>query len=119
MKRSAQETIELYVNSWNNTTTDATRAAFAECWAADAKYTDPNFECIEAVDGIPHLSGVSEERLPGRKFHIVTPPQYHHGACFYTWGVYIPGQDERQGVDYVEFNDEMKISRLVSFFKPL
>jgi hypothetical protein len=114
MIQSVEEMIEKYVNAWNNKTLEEYTAAFAECWAPEATYTDPNFE-VKGVDGIAELANVSLERSPVRKFSVFTQPEYHHNVGRYNWQVELP-KETKAGFDYFEFNDEYKITRIVSFF---
>jgi len=115
MIQSVEEMIEKYVQSWNNNNLEEFKAAFAECWAADATYTDPEFELVKGVDGIADLAQVSLERLPDRKFSVFTKPEHHHNVGRYNWSVNLP-DGTKQGFDYFEFNKEYKITRIVSFF---
>ncbi|GAA3988456.1 nuclear transport factor 2 family protein [Mucilaginibacter dorajii] len=119
MKTSPEETIKQYVASWNVKGAEAIKAAFAKCWAADATYTDPNYENVSGVDGISALCVGSHEIAPGRIFHVHTLPDHHHNVALYTWTVDIPGKETKGGTDYIEFDAEGKIARLVSFFPPL
>jgi hypothetical protein len=118
MITSVEEMIEQYVGAWNGEGLDEFKAAFAECWAADATYTDPNYELVAGVDGIAGLAQGSLEKFPGRKFHVLKSPDYHHNAGRYTWSVDLP-DESREGFDYFEFNQAYKITRIVSFFSPL
>ena len=118
MIHTVEEMINKYVAAWNNSGPEEFKKAFAEVWATNATYTDPDFD-LEGVDGISGLAQASLEKFPGRVFYVVIPPGSHHNTCLYTWGGDIPGIGSRQGQDYIEFNSEYKITRLVSFFKPL
>jgi hypothetical protein len=118
MAHTVDEMIEKYVAAWNYNSLEEFKQAFTEVWAVHAEYTDPNFPLVKGVKGISELAQFSLEKIPGRKFSVVIPPQYHNQACLYTWGVDIPGIGKREGQDYIEFNEVFKITRLISFFKP-
>ena len=118
MISSVEEMIKQYVAAWNGKGLDEYKSAFAECWAPDATYTDPNFALVKGVDGIAELAQTSLEKSPVRKFHVLTKPDYHHNVGRYTWNVVLP-KETKEGFDYFEFNDENQITRLVSFFGPL
>ena len=118
MISSVEEMIKQYVAAWNEKGLPGFKAAFAECWAADATYTDPNFALIKGVDGIAELAQASLELVPVRTFQVLTLPDHHHNVGRYTWKVNLP-QETKEGFDYFEFNPENKITRLVSFFGPL
>ncbi len=115
---SVEKMIEQYVAAWNEKRLDDFKAGFAECWSADAMYTDPNFALVKGVDGIAELAQTSLDLVPIREFHILTMPDYHHNAGRYTWKVDLPGET-KEGFDYFEFNEAYQITRLVSFFGPL
>ncbi len=115
MTQSVEEMIEKYVSSWNNNHLEEFKAAFAECWAADATYTDPEFELVKGVDGIAGLAVESLKRIPSRKFYVLTQPEHHHKVGRYTWKVVLP-EGEKEGFDFFEFNDQFLITRIVSFF---
>ena len=119
MIQSAKETIDLYILAWNTQDPDKISDAFAKCWADDAIYTDPNYALVKGVDGISQLAIGSLEKIPGRTFHVLIEPDYHHNNGLYTWGADLPGIGSRQGVEYFELNDEYMITRIVSFFPPL
>ncbi|SDF20304.1 SnoaL-like domain-containing protein [Mucilaginibacter pineti] len=115
---SVEEMIEKYVAAWNGKSLAEFKTAFAECWAADATYTDPNYENITGVDGIAELANGSLEKIPVRTFNVLKSPDYHHNVGRYTWNVVLP-EETKEGFDYFEFNEQNQITRLVSFFGPL
>ncbi|MDE1191467.1 MAG: nuclear transport factor 2 family protein [Arachidicoccus sp.] len=115
MTSSVEEMIQQYVAAWNKRNFADYKAAFAECWAEDAKYTDPNFALVKGVDGIAELAWRSLEKSPHRVFHVLTQPEYHHNIGRYTWKVDLP-DGSKEGFDYFEFNEEHKLTRIGSFF---
>lgn len=112
---SVEEMITKYVAAWNEQGLDAYKTAFGEIWADDATYTDPNFALVKGVDGIVELAYSSLPLMPARKFSVLIMPDYHHNAGRYTWEVKLP-EETKEGFDYFEFNEEFKITKLVSFF---
>lgn len=107
--------IDQYIAAWNSNGLEEFKAAFALCWAADAKYTDPAYPLIEGVDGIAAFAQLSLEKIPSRKFKVLIAPSYHHQSLIYTWQAALPGET-RDGLDYIEYSEDFKIKRLVSFF---
>ncbi len=114
MTASVEEMIGKYVNAWNNHTLAEFKAAFGECWAADATYTDPNYD-IAGLDAVAALAQVSLYMVPTRTFSVLTQPEHHHNVGRYNWQVHLP-EGTKDGFDYFEFNSEFKITRIVSFF---
>lgn len=118
MIASVEEMIKQYVAAWNGKNLEEFKAGFAQCWAADATYTDPNFDGITGVEGIAGLAQYSLEKIPVRVFNVLTLPDHHHNVGRYTWNVVLP-EETKEGFDYFEFNEQNQITRLVSFFGPL
>lgn len=118
MISSVEEMIAKYVAAWNEKTLEDYKTSFAECWAADATYIDPNFENIIGVNGIAGLAFASLDSIPVRTFNIINMPNYHHNVGRYAWNVILP-EETKEGFDYFEFNEDYQITRLVSFFGPL
>ncbi|NCD70700.1 nuclear transport factor 2 family protein [Mucilaginibacter agri] len=114
MITSVEEMIEKYVSSWNEQGLEQYKAAFATCWAEDATYTDPDYD-LKGVNAIAELAQFSLERIPSRTFSVLTKPEYHHHVGRYNWQVHLP-EGTKDGFDYFEFNDDFKITRIVSFF---
>lgn len=115
MITSVEEMITRYVTAWNNSGLEEFKAAFAECWAPEGIYTDPAYALVEGVDGIAGLAQISLQNIPVRTFSVATPPEYHHNVGRYNWKLELPGET-KGGFDYFEFNDDYKITRIVSFF---
>jgi hypothetical protein len=115
---SVEEMIKSYVAAWNGRSLEQFKTGFAQCWAADATYTDPNYENLTGVDAIANLAYTSLQKMPVRTFNLLTTPDYHHNVGRYTWNVVLP-EETKEGFDYFEFNNQYQITRLVSFFGPL
>jgi hypothetical protein len=110
MTASVEEMIEKYVSAWNNQNLEEFKAAFAECWAPEATYTDPDYD-IAGLDAIAGLAQLSLEKIPTRKFSVLTQPDYHHNVGRYNWQIHLP-EGTKDGFDYFEFNSEFKITRI-------
>ena len=118
MTSSVEEMIGLYISAWNQTEVNGFKTGFAKCFAVDAAYTDPLFPDIHGVDELVELVLHYLELAPVRTFSVAVQPVHHHYVGLYTWKADVPGAT-REGYDYFEFNEEFKITRLVSFFGPL
>lgn len=116
MNTSVEKMIEQYLIAWNETTLQGYQTEFAKCWSADAVYTDPYTENITGVDGIVDFAHKSLAIIPTRKFEILDAPEYHHGYGKYVWKVILP-DGYNIGYDFFEYNEDFKITRIVSFFK--
>ncbi|MDV6168480.1 nuclear transport factor 2 family protein [Flavobacterium sp. DG1-102-2] len=115
MIQSVEQMITTYVEAWNNNNLEEFRVAFAECWAENATYVDPRTDPISGVEAIANLAVYSLELSPTRKFSILTQPDHHHNVGRYTWQVHLP-EGNKEGFDCFEFNEEFKITKIISFF---
>lgn len=116
MITSVNEMIEQYVSAWNETNLEDYKREFEKCWAPDGVYSDPTSEKIEGLEGLSRFADVSLSIVPERKFKVLEAPEYHHRFGRYSWTVELPGKTN-VGYDFFEFNDDFKITRLISFFK--
>ncbi|HEY0297810.1 MAG TPA: hypothetical protein VGB84_01190 [Arachidicoccus sp.] len=116
MISSVEELIQHYIESWNKKTPEEFRTAFLQCWSEIGTYTDPNFALEKGVEAIANLAVGSLKKSPGRKFEVLTQPEYHHNTGRYTWKVIFSDGTSSKGFDFFEFDDEYKITRIVSFF---
>ncbi|HEX4064046.1 MAG TPA: nuclear transport factor 2 family protein [Streptosporangiaceae bacterium] len=81
-----QDTIERYIESWNQTDPQARRDQIAELWAADASYTDPMAQA-HGHDEIDKLVAGAQAQFPGLTFHLIGPVDAHHQQARFTWGL--------------------------------
>lgn len=116
MIQSAEEMIDAYLAAWNsNENLEVFKTTFAKCWADDGTYIDPLTDKITGVDAIANLAQQSLEMFPTRTFTILTQPEHHHNVGRYTWQVHLP-EGTKDGFDCFEFNEEFKITQIISFF---
>jgi hypothetical protein len=121
--KNIAENISRYVGGWNEKNAEAVKAAFAECCVPDVTYTDKNTPdytesrspVLEGIDALTALVMGSHAKAPGRTFSLLTTPQYFNGNCHYSWGVLIPGREERAGWDYIQYNQDGLITQIVGF----
>jgi hypothetical protein len=113
--KNIQENIKRYVNAWNETTPEAIKTAFEQCCAPDLTYTDKVTQKLTGIDELTALAMISHERFPGRTFFVMTEPEYFEGQAYYTWGIHLPGVGDRAGHDFMEYNEDEAITRVVGF----
>lgn len=113
--KKIEKNIRLYVAGWNETTPEAIKAAFGECCIQEVTYTDkttPQFTGLELLVG---LVMESYTKVPGRTFSLLTEPECFEGKAYYTWGLHLPDKAPRPGHDFLEYNEDGLITRIVGF----
>ena len=116
-------TIDLYLSAWDEKTPEAVKAAFLECCSPKITYTDRNASTytddpahlVQGIDQLTSLVMGSLDKVPGRTFSLLTTPQYFDGHCHYSWGLHISGQEVMAGWDYIQYNEENLITRIIGF----
>ena len=104
-----------YLAVWNETDPAARRAAVAEVFSIDARYTDPlgaaaGHEAIEAT-----VAAV-QARFPGFRFRLSGPVDAHHDQLRFTWELGPGGQEAPiAGFDVATVDDDGRIRTVLGF----
>ncbi len=78
-------------------------------------YTEDQSPLIKGIDQLTALVMGSHAKMPGRTFSLLTTPQYFDGHCHYSWGLHMPGIDVMAGWDYIQYNEEHLITKIIGF----
>lgn len=73
-----------YIDTWNETDSDARRAAVDQLYTEDARYIDP----LAAADGreaIAAMIGAVQQQFPGFAFRLSGPVDGHHNQARFGW----------------------------------
>jgi len=73
-----------YLAAWNETDSAARRAAMAELFAHDVRYTDP-LVTAESLDDLDATIGAVHQQFPGFVFRLAGPVDAHHDQLRFTW----------------------------------
>ncbi|QES88335.1 nuclear transport factor 2 family protein [Rhizosphaericola mali] len=116
MNTNVQKMIHDYVNAWNENNLKDFKNAFSKIWNEEATYIDPQIDNIKGVDAIAQLAMSSLEKFPGRRFEVLTEPDTHHNVGRYNWKAIFSDGNTVEGFDCFEFDNQYKITKIVSFF---
>jgi len=111
------EAVAAYGAAWNEP--DATRRAelLDTSWATDGTYLDP----MGRADGrdalAAHIAGF-QSTMPGHTIETVSGVDAHDGTFRFAWEMRNADGVALEGMDYGEFDDDGRISRIVGFFGP-
>jgi len=88
----------------------------AAAWAETGSLIDPPFDGA-GRDGIAAMTEVVLTHYAGHTFRRTTEVDTHHQFGRYGWALVAPdGAVAVSGTDYIEFNDEGRLVRIVGFF---
>jgi hypothetical protein len=95
----------------------ARRAELIEtAWTADGSLIDPPFDG-RGRDGIAAMTDVVLTHYAGHTFRRTTEVDTHHQFGRYGWALVAPdGAVAVSGTDYIEFDDDGRLVRVVGFF---
>jgi hypothetical protein len=88
----------------------------AAAWAETASLIDPPFDG-SGRDGIAAMTDVVLTHYAGHTFRRTTDVDTHHQFGRYGWALVAPdGAVAVSGTDFIEFNDDGRLVRIVGFF---
>ncbi len=115
MKQTIEESLQHYITGWNEQERPDIIAAFEKCLTAGCTYNDKNTPLINGLQGIADLAVQSLEKMPGRAFSRISEVDHFDNKGRYYWRVSFTNVGSRDCMDYIEFNDDNMISRIVGF----
>ena len=83
---------ERYLAAWNATDPAARRAAVAEVFTEDARYTDPLAD-VAGRDAIEATIAAVQAQFPGFVFRLAGPVDAHHEQLRFTWHLGPEGEE--------------------------
>lgn len=106
----------IYTSAWNETERGAISEKIQKCWAPGGIYTDKLTDTITGQEAITELIISSYGQMGPRTFKVLNQPDTHHRSGRFFWLAIRPEGYPVQGMDYFEFDDENRITRIVGFF---
>ena len=111
---TVEEMIMQYLIAWNQKDLASYKREFSKVWAEGAEYIDP-FGHYNNVEELVAFADQSLKIVPDRVFTIHKKAEYHHNYGKNEWKATF-ADSINIGVDFFEYDDNLKITKLVSFF---
>lgn len=111
-----EATILTYTSAWNLTQREAILEKLGACWSAAGTYTDPLTDTITGPEALADLIISSYQTMGPRTFKVLAEPQAHHQCGRFRWLAIRPDGYPAEGMDFFEFDDDHRITRIVGFF---
>ena len=112
--------LEHYFAAWAAETEEERRHHLEAGWAKDGTYTDPTADVHGREALVQHI-GAFASNPQAKNFSIeqASGIDVHHKVLRFAWEMRnAEGKVITPGMDYGEFNDEGKITKIVGFFGP-
>lgn len=117
--QTVEESIEEYFRAWNEKGLKNIETMLEKCWTSDGTYADPRVAPMQWKNGLAAVIQGSQEAMPDRRINKTSKVETHHNSGRYKWEVVKQNGERSEGLDYVEFDSENRIRRVVSFFGAL
>lgn len=115
---SITETVDSHLEAYALADADRREALVAANWNAAGELTDPPMTGRGLAE-ISALADIVLTHYAGHRFERTTTVDAHHGFARYGWNLVAPdGAIAVSGTDFVEFDENGKLLRIVGFFGP-
>ena len=117
-----------YERAWTLPAEGNIRDELEQCWTAGSTHVNPFTDTVHGIDGLTRLILDFPVMFPGAAFRVAGPPDLHHDVARFAWQlrstarIRTLGRDFGfvvEGLDYVEFDKQNKIRKVVAFYGPL
>ncbi len=116
---SMTATIDLHLEAYALADLDRRNDLVAANWNVDGVLLDPPFAGRGHLE-ISAMTDIVLAHFAGHRFQRNTAVDAHHGVARYGWDLVGPdGTSAVSGTDFVEFDDDGKLLRIVGFFGAL
>ena len=114
--KTIEETIQLYTSAWNEAEPQAIREKIDQCWSDQGTFTDKATDTITGRDAIVDLIAGSYGQTGPRMFQVLAEPAAHHRSGRFRWLMIRLQGYPIEGMDYFEFDEQNRITRIIGFF---
>jgi hypothetical protein len=95
----------------------ARNAILAEIWAEDGVYVDPEVpDGLYGAGALSDLIGSSQEEMPGLTIKATSSLAVLGDRGWYRWEATTADGETFDGIDFVEFATDGRITRLTNFY---
>jgi len=108
--------VDAHLVAYANPDATSRMAAIRDLWSQEGRLVDPPMEA-RGHAGISDLAATLLSQFPGHRFERSTAVDTHHEFLRYGWRLLDPkGAAVLEGVDFVQFDVDGRIARIVGFF---
>lgn len=109
-----EETVQAYLDAWNEPDEAKRREILDKVWADKGTYTDP-MSHAEGKEELVALIDQFHEQMPGAKIAIASQIDQHHGQVRFAWRME-GGPQTMDGIDVGRVNEDGRLESIVGFF---
>lgn len=110
------ETVDTYIDMWNEEDADRRAALIRRAWAGDARYRDPLLQA-DGHDGLGEMVATVHGHYPGHRFRRTTGVDEHHDVARFGWELVDPdGAVFVAGIDVAALAGDGRLRTVTGFF---
>jgi len=114
-----KETLQAYMDAWNEKDEAKRRALLNKAWADDGRYTDPMSDA-HGREALVALIAQFQQQMPGASITATSGVDQHHDHLRFTWKmVAADGSTGIEGIDIGQLAEDGRIQSITGFFGPL
>jgi len=117
--KNLQENINQYVGAWNKKSEEEIRYDLEQSCAAQITYTDKNVTMTVGIDALMKLVISSHKMIPGRIFSVFDHVESFDNHATFRWGLNIPEKGDFLGRDYLQYDENNLITKIIGFVPSL
>jgi hypothetical protein len=114
--QSVEEAVTIYGAAWNETDPETRLALLELVWADDGVYADPTVTATGREDLSEAIAGF-QAGFPDATLTLTSDVDHHSRVLRFSW--LIDGRSPLPGLDFGEFDDDFRLTRITGFFGPL
>jgi hypothetical protein len=110
---SVQETVDTYIDAWNEEDESKRAELIAKCWSESGTYTDPMAD-VRGRDALSELIAGFHKQMPGASIDVTTGIDQHHNQIRFGWA--LKGGSAIEGIDVGSLDGDDKLLSIVGFW---
>ena len=111
--------IDLYTAAWAETDRVRQQMLLARCWTPDSVYEDPQTPAVRGIEALIAVNASFHQAWPGARISRNSALEEYRQVGRFNWILHQPTGPITYGSDFVEFNDQNQLVRVVGFFSHL
>jgi hypothetical protein len=113
------QTVDAYLEMWNETDPARRTERIEEAWASDGHYIDPLLEA-RGHAALSEMVAAVHAQYPGHRFRRTSGIDVHHSLVRFGWELAAPdGAVTVAGIDVAVMDADGRLQRLAGFFGEL
>lgn len=108
-------TVQRYIQAWNELPPAELQTLLKEVWTADSTYEDPLTAELRGFDELVGHIQKFKKLKPGTRMELNSKVDEYHGLGRFNWILYMPDGTTGYGTDFVEFDENNRLRRVIGF----